>query len=237
MKSLSNNWITENRIDFEYKKYVLLAYLQEVKKCFDEKKLYPPLSEIVTHYENVVRFKETRMNFIQQLPKLLNGIDMANKALHYELMLENDMILAEIENIIEFSIPLFLRHLEQGKDIFDFVEKAINIEPIGLVPLQNKFGYLLIKANNTNDTRVYEYHISTIEQPNERLSSLKTSFLKSYENSLSHTFQYIKTDILHQNKVYSNPAVFGIESEINFPFDETILPVAKRLFLKMIHPA
>ena len=234
MKSLSNNWITENRIDFEYKKYILLAYLQEVKKYFDETKLYPPLTEIVTHYENVIRFKETRSNFIAQLPKLLNGIDMGNQKLNYESMMDNDTILAEIESIIDFSIPQFLLHLEQGKDIFDFVEKALHIEPIGVVPLQNKFGYLLIKSNDSIGTRVYEYHVSVIEQPRERISSLKTNFIKSYEQSLSHTFHHIKSDILQEYKVYSNPAVFGIESDEVFPFDETILPVAKRLFLKLI---
>lgn len=234
MKSLSNNWITENRIDFEYKKYVLLAYLQEVKKFFDENKLYPPLSEIVHHYENVVRFKETRNNFLTQLPKLLSSIDLEKQMLHYHGSMDQDTILAEIESIIEFSIPQFLMHLEQGKDIFDFVEKVINIEPIGVVPLQNKFGYLLIKSNDSIGTRVYEYHLSVIEQPNERLSSLKTNFIKSYEQSLSHTFHHIKSDILHEYKVFSNPAVFGIEAEHELPFDETLLPVAKRLFLKMI---
>jgi len=236
MKRLSNTWITDNRIDFEYKKYVLLAYLQEVKEYFDEKKLYPSLTELVSHYQNVLRFKETRTNFISQLPKLLRGIDIENKTLQYENMLENDKILAEIESIIEFSIPQFYFHLEQGKDIFDCVEKAIHIEPIGLVPLQNKFGYLLIQSTQRKDTRVYEYHISTVEHPNERWSTLKTNFIKSYDYSLSHTFQYMKSDILCEHQVYSHPAVFGIESECAFPFDETILPVAKRMFLKMINP-
>ena len=35
MKSLSETWFAEGRIDFELKKYTLLAYLQEVNKHFD----------------------------------------------------------------------------------------------------------------------------------------------------------------------------------------------------------
>ena len=41
MPKLSKDWITEKHIDFEYKKYVLLAYLQEVEKHFEMTSLYP----------------------------------------------------------------------------------------------------------------------------------------------------------------------------------------------------
>ena len=34
MKTLPKNWLTQGWIDFEYKKYQLLAYLQEAEKEF-----------------------------------------------------------------------------------------------------------------------------------------------------------------------------------------------------------
>ena len=43
MKSLSETWFAEGYIDFELKKYTLLAYLQQVNKYFNENKLYPQL--------------------------------------------------------------------------------------------------------------------------------------------------------------------------------------------------
>ena len=39
MKQLNPNWLTEGWVDFEYKKYLLLAYLQKVSIDFDERKL------------------------------------------------------------------------------------------------------------------------------------------------------------------------------------------------------
>ena len=53
MKNLSENWITEGWVDFEYKKYVLLAYLQHVESQVKEGKLYPPLGELVQHYSKL----------------------------------------------------------------------------------------------------------------------------------------------------------------------------------------
>ena len=42
MKTLSETWFAEGFIDFELKKYTLLAYLQEVTKFFNENKLPSP---------------------------------------------------------------------------------------------------------------------------------------------------------------------------------------------------
>ena len=39
MKTLSETWFSDGCIDFELKKYTLLAYLQEVNKHFGENKL------------------------------------------------------------------------------------------------------------------------------------------------------------------------------------------------------
>lgn len=41
MKTLSENWLTDGWIDFEYKKYILLACLQHVGGQFKEVKLDP----------------------------------------------------------------------------------------------------------------------------------------------------------------------------------------------------
>ncbi len=46
MKQLSETWFAEGFIDFELKKYTLLAYLQQVSACFNESKLYPQLSDL-----------------------------------------------------------------------------------------------------------------------------------------------------------------------------------------------
>jgi len=58
MKQLSETWFAEGYIDFELKKYTLLAYLQEVDKYFNENKLYPQLADIIFHYNNLVAFRD-----------------------------------------------------------------------------------------------------------------------------------------------------------------------------------
>ena len=54
MKTLSKTWFAEGYIDFELKKYTLLAYLQEVNKYFYENKLYPQLADLIFHNNNIL---------------------------------------------------------------------------------------------------------------------------------------------------------------------------------------
>ena len=72
MKTLSETWFADGYIDFELKKYTLLAYLQEIDKYFNENKLYPQLADVIFHYNNLVAFRENkkffRNNFRNNLP-------------------------------------------------------------------------------------------------------------------------------------------------------------------------
>ena len=71
MKTLSHTWFAEGYIDFELKKYTLLAYLQEVNRYFTESKLYPQLADIIFHYNNVVAFKKNKQYLQEQFLKNL----------------------------------------------------------------------------------------------------------------------------------------------------------------------
>ena len=52
--TLSENWFAEGYIDFELKKYTLLAYLQQVNGFFNENKLYPQLADVIFHHNNLL---------------------------------------------------------------------------------------------------------------------------------------------------------------------------------------
>ncbi|MCR6719499.1 MAG: hypothetical protein NVV59_04220 [Chitinophagaceae bacterium] len=73
MKKLSETWFAEGYIDFELKKYTLLAYLQEVGKYFNENKLYPQLADVVFHYNNLVAFREKQEVFTGTFSQTTDG--------------------------------------------------------------------------------------------------------------------------------------------------------------------
>src|SRR5688572_6479528 len=226
MAQLSNNWITEKHIDFEYKKYLLLGYLQGVSESFTESKLYPSLSELVTHYRNVIALREKKKDLFNSFPERLTGADLSGFNMIYEKLLNDDQVMSEIENIIEFSIPQFEKYISEGKAIYDFIESRINIFPVGIIPLNADEGYLLLKYNPKGDTLVYEYQITIFENPDERYRGISTNFICSYASTLQNSFENIKQDLIRYNRKLPNPATYVIESDLNVPLQETLLPLA-----------
>ena len=69
MEKLSNDWLTQGLIDFEYKKYLLLAYLQTVKSSFGKGELYPFLADLVFHYRNLQALKENKSLIREAFPR------------------------------------------------------------------------------------------------------------------------------------------------------------------------
>jgi len=234
MAELSVNWLTEKIIDFEYKKYLLLAYLQDVSRNFDSSKLYPWLAELIAHYKNTIAIRDNKQNLKSHFPQRLSGIDTATGQLSFENMIADDELMSELESIIEFAIPKFEHQVEEGKTIYDFIEDNLFLHPVGIIPLQTNCGYMFLKGGESATTNAYEYQISFFEKASEKYKAIHTHFVKSYPKNISSTFESIKSELLRENKRLPNPAAYAIETDIVLPLAETFLPIAKRMLVRHV---
>src|ERR1035437_3331731 len=180
MTALSKNWLTEKHIDFEFKKYLLLAYLQDVSRQFGETKLYPWLAELIEHYKSTVAIRENKQNLKSLFPQRLSGIDASTRQFNYENLLNDDDLMLELENIIEYAIPQFENRVEEGKTVYDIVEDHLHLQPVGLVPLNPACGYMFLKGGETTSTNVYEYQITFFENATEKFKAIHTHFIKTF---------------------------------------------------------
>jgi hypothetical protein len=106
--------------------------------------------------------------------------------------------------------------------------------PVGLVPLDTQEGYFFLSAGNSKATRVYHYRLSIFGKHDEKFRSIKTAYIDVLKRSMVNTYENIKYDLIKKRDNLPNPAVYSIETEINFPIEETLLPVAKRSLVKYI---
>jgi len=236
MTALSENWITENLLDFEYKKYVLLAYLQQVKSHFNEQKLYPDFAELIAHYKNLIRLKQNTTNMESSLKKNLKGFDFNNMKLIYDDTI-NDELLNELKQIIDFSEPLLAKEVNTGKSIFDFAEKHIQCNHVGILPLYKNEGYFILNPYQAKTVIVYSYRFSKIDLLSQDVYGLQTNFHNEYKLSITKPVDKIKHDIIEQNPELPNPAVYLFKTDANLPNNETFLPIAKRLLYQQLSAA
>ena len=237
MKTLSETWFAEGYIDFELKKYTLLAYLQEVNRYFDENKLYPQLSDVIFHYNNLCAFRENKQILQQFFPKQLSKMDKERLQWLYERMVEDDDLMKQLEDIIQYAIASIGPTIRSGTDIYEFVDEQLSITPIGLIPLDNREGYMFLSNGASRSVRVYQFRLSIFEKHSEKYRAIKTEYIETRKRSIVHTYQEMKTELLRTRLELPNPAVYSVETPLTYPLEETLLPVAKRRLVRYITKA
>ncbi len=234
MEQLSINWFVEGRIDFEFKKYTLLSYLSHINKQFHTNKLYPSMADLVFHYNNLIAFKQNKNSIYSQFPERISKANFEEIKFVYEKIIEDDDMMKEISDIITYALKEIDNSIHEGKEIYDFVEKNMNVFPVGLVPLYPFSGYMFIVDGRATETKVYEYNVTIFENQSEKYRGINTLYVDTYERNFVNTFENIKLDLIKRKKDLPNPAVYGVETTLTFPFDQTILPIAKRSLMKYL---
>ena len=232
MAELKQDWLTDGHIDFEYKKYMLLAYMQNVGLEFDAKKLYPKFSELVEHYRNLEILKEQKKIALNNFPKEISKLDLEKFKIEYKTVVQDDELIREIDEIISFAIPEFRNKMSLGKELYEEVEDKVEIFPIGLLPLEIEEGYFMLSDYMRRMINVYYYNITIFESALEKLRGIHTTLINQYEMTISNTYQNIKYELIKDTK--QMPAMYALEFKESFPLTETMLPVAKRMLVRYL---
>jgi len=235
MTKLQSDWLTEGIFDFEYKKYVLMAYLQHIDSQFSVNRLYPHLPELKMHFDTCVNFQANKEALKTFFPRTLTGIDKNTLNLVYEDTYQDDAYLSEISYILDFAIPNFSKMLNEGADRFSEVKENVKISPVGIVPLRIEEGYLFFVHTFEKMVTIFQYQLALYNQMKERY--LKTIFVDSVKLGIGNTVAQIKIDLTKKNRSLPNPATYVVESRYEYPLHETLLPVVERLMVKQMNVA
>lgn len=234
MLQLHKDWFTQGWVDFELKKYTLLAYLQDVRNEFAATRLYPVFGELIDHHRNLSEFMRNKQKMQSGFAKDLKGIDLETGTLVYHESLQDDPSMAQLAEIAEYSLPLLRDHVEEGKTIFDFIEQKIEIEVVGVMPLYRDEGYFLLRSGSAADVNAYAWQATVIEKADERYRAIRTEFVGHFRYSMTNTFETIKMELVRNRKEMPNPATFSLVSPLQIPEQEAFLPIARRKFMRFL---
>lgn len=234
MRNLSDNWIAEGLVDFEYKKYLLLAYLKDVESEFKSVKLYPPLAELITHYHKLQNLDKNRNQLNAKFPKEIQSVDLKNVSITYKTSTYDDETMNELGGIINYALPQIKKQIDEGKSIYDFIENQLEIEPVGLSALYQKEGYALVTNGSSKEILVYRYKIDLFQNNLDKYRGIALKFIAAFKKSLSSTCNQIKLDLVKKFKDLPNPSTWRIDSKNDIPLEQSLLPISKRLLLKHI---
>lgn len=210
MVNLANDWLTKEPIDFEYKKYILLAYEKQKQKLCDRKFLYPSLSEILQHHKSITKFL-SNCKKIEESSKKLKEIDFNKNQLIYESNIIDEN-LDELKEIAEFGKLIFEELMERFKIFYNIVEKGIKIQGYQYDILGGEDGY--IELYHGLKPIYYNYKLI-------RLYNIESEYILSLEE--------IEDGYFYKNRYNRN--FYRVITDKDLPFYATVMPVVKRKFL------
>lgn len=234
MNTLPVNWLTEGLLDFEYKKYRLLAYLQAARKEFAAQRLYPALPDLMLHYRNLLQVKEHKQLAYDQFPQRISRANFKKLELVYKKIVQDDEAMQQIEEIIQYASPLFDETVEEGRERHDFIERHLEISPVGITPLYFDEGYLLLDAFPEKETHVYLYRLTVFENTHEKHRGITLRHLQTEPRGLSQTHQTLKVKLVKERRQLPNPATFAVVAKVPAPLEQALLPIAKRSLVKYV---
>lgn len=235
MFKLSENWLSEGLMDVEYKQYLLLAYIRDVHEVFNHKILYPAFAELIEHHRYLKTIKNN-LKRIKESEKELQGIDWESMKLIYSYNTEKEQDV--LEQIIDFSIPKIEKEIQHGKRVFNDIESKLKYTTVGLMPLHKNIGYFFIQNYPNHEMLVYQYELSDLymqtRDGNVPFKSLKTEYIATYSFGIGNSLTSIKQEIIKRKPDIPNPAVYSFFPNQVAPMEHTVLPVVKRVLMKLV---
>lgn len=214
--------------DNEAKVYRFLAELQRYKRLIRSNMLYPAVREIIIFTEELERIVKDIEILKAQWPRRIVGLDLKNKQLRYKPT-EEDGDFKNAHQFIKWALPKLKSIVEEGVAAYEFVSSHLKLEIVGMQPIYQQEGYWFVENPLENQMHLYRYHVGIFTQKKEQYRLLKINPIStySYKDSL-RPLSDIKLDLIKENPELPNPSTYVTETDLEFPFEETILPVAKR---------
>jgi hypothetical protein len=233
MAALDLSLFTQADGDLEASQYRVLAGLADTANDFYHNRLYPRLADVVeltTVLESIVEHSE---KFESSAPRALKGVDIEEKRLIFETVPADKQALEKMFELINWALPQLKRVSEEGVAMYEFVSEHLQIGTVGIVPMYRDEGYVMVPDNRTGIVHVVRYEMSLFTADDEEFRAMKTVEVETVDQrSVLIAPEELKLELIRSHTEMPNPATFICNTDLDFPYEETILPVTKRKLMQ-----
>ncbi len=233
--NLSIDLFTSVRDDVEKRQYIILGELQKISEEFQFYKIYPHLSQLI-ELRKILKDVLTRLADLRsKFPKRISKIDWINRTIEHEVIFTSGTDITAVEDLIEWALPHIEHVIEEGIAIHEFVESELTVEQVGILPNYRDEGYLFVPDNQKKSLNLFRFEVSIFQSADDQYRTLKTRYLKHLEQGRVRLSPgSIKLELIREEGELPNPATYAFETDLEFPFNHTIFPVAKRRLMHIL---
>lgn len=221
--------------DVETSQLQILANLKTYYDEFHHTRLYPALAELIDLAKMLEGILQEHAELEQRFPQELKTVDWTNKKLVFEPIRVQPSDVERVLELIRWALPHLYAAIEEGRRVYDFVDEHLRLEEVGLMPMYRGEGYAFIPENRASLLHLLKYEVSLFTTENRRFRTIKTRLLKSLKQHLiQFSPEFLKMQLVEEHHDLPNPATFQFATEFDFPYAETILPIAKRKLMARV---
>jgi len=221
--------------DSEQCQYQTMEYIKSCREEFSHNRLYPVLAELIDLAKGLENFLDRTQSFHAQLPQRIKSIDLESKEIIFESQYTEHPDLARVEELARWLLPLLKHLIDEGVHIYDFVDDNVSVAGVGILPIYKDEGYCIIPEHRSSLIHFLYYQLSLYTSGKEKYRTLKTNIVDSLQANILHrTPITLKQYFMEHHHQLPNPATYMCETDLDFPLQETILPVVKRKLIANI---
>lgn len=228
-----NNFLNSEQ-DWELKQYTILSLIQSYKKSFNQSKLYPALASLMhlsAILKNIIKKDEAIKLW---LPKVIKTSGIKNENVIVEYSQSPSSGINDLPDLVNWALPIIDSVLSEGMVIYNFVYESMSLSQLNSAKSLRDSGYIIVPDNKNNTLNLLKYELVIFNSYRKPEKSVRTTLIGSFNKDSEESLTKLKCLLKSNHKSEKDNPVFYVETAIDFPFAETILPIAKRKLLNTV---
>lgn len=234
MTTLDLKKLTMCGSDWEANQYKILIKVREWISNFNKNKLFPSIEEAIQlnlALEDLLRENiECKLWFDNEI----RGEHVNERIVVYEKAHQIGNQLDKLLNFIDWTLQLNRPVLEEGRIIKNFVEENLQISRVSSIEKNyHGKGYFCLPDNKQGMLNTYLYEIIWDWSQENLYQRIQSEMVNSIPQSEAHNLvdEWVMNFINHSEDLHE-PVAYVFETDLDFPYEETIFPIAEEKLLK-----
>ena len=233
MTTLDLKKLTSCGSDWEANQYKILIKVKEWLANFNKNKLFPSIEEAIQlnlALEDLLRENiESKLWFDNEIRQNKN-----ERIIVYEKAHQIGHQLDRLLDFIDWTLQLNRPVLEEGRIIKNFVEENLEIIRVSNVEKNyNGKGYFLLPDNKSGILNVYLYEIIWDWSQENLYQRIESQLVNSIsKDEICCSVEDWILNFINQSEEMFEPVAYIFETDLDFPYEETMFPIAEEMLLK-----
>ncbi len=221
--------------DWETNQYLLLRKIKEWQELLAKNIIYPVLQEselVKDKLDDLLIENIGSKSWLEREARAIlieDQIIVQDKAQHISTELDR------LINYVEWAIENVECIIREARIIFDFIKDDISFSHLNSDAKYRGKGYFVVLDNKKEVVKIYLYEMIISWSYDHPTENIKFTLLRSIPSLLldSSIEELMDKFVAHSQKMYK-PMVYVCKTDLDFSFNESILPALKTRLLKEI---